>query len=115
MALIAERYGPAVALEILGPTAEVESLRAIEHWAPGEDDRALRLAWQAGGAARLIRIELDESADAVSAGAVVGTGYFVTADSRTEVADVRLFEPLGARTVIDARSGREIRREPRRT
>jgi hypothetical protein len=108
-AWISGRYGPAVALDVLGPHPELETIARIEGYELLDDGRSLRLAFQAGGGVRLLRIEVDEHPDAVTVGAVVLSGYVVTADWRLGFAETRLREPLGSRPLLDAGSGQPVR------
>jgi hypothetical protein len=108
MAWIAERYGSAVTVDIVGSGEHVVAMAAIERCTVGPDDYTLGLLWQAGGGVRLLRIELDEHPDAVTIGAVVSSRRAVTADYRLAAAQAHLREPLGDRPLIDARSGRPI-------
>jgi hypothetical protein len=107
-AWISARYGPAVAVDALGPHPEFEAMTAIEGYEVMDDSCSLRLAFQAGGGMRLLRIEVDEHPDAVTVGAVVASRYVVTADWRLGFAETRLREPLGSRPLLDAESGHRV-------
>ena len=88
----------------------IEVLAAIAGCEVVDDAGSLRLGWQAGGGVRLLRIEVDEHPEAVTVGAVVASGYVVTADWRLGFIETRLREPLGLRRLLDAASGRQVRR-----
>lgn len=110
MAWLAARYGPAIAIDVLGSSPTTEALAPIKRCRVAPDGCELQLTWDAGGGVRLLRIELDEHPRAVTIGAMVSSGYVVTADSKLVFADARLREPLGDRLVIDAGSGGTVPR-----
>jgi len=103
LAWLYERYGPALRADVLGPSAVEEQLVHATGYRPAEGGIELRYA--RGG--ELVRVEVSEHDDAISAGIVESqTMGAHTADYREAWARAELSAPLGDRRVRDAVSGR---------
>ena len=78
---------------------------------PSRDDLSLKLACESGGGAAFDRVELVDSTIRVEIGVVEqGPNGPRTLELRYETTTVVLARPLGERKVIDATSGKRLRR-----
>jgi hypothetical protein len=108
-AFFARRYGPIVKVRFAGTRlTRLECARA-DTYAVSPDGLTLTAHWGDSGSVTPERIELTEYPDRVEIGVVQrGPTMVRTADLVSHELAVRLSEPLGARAVIDAGSGRRV-------
>jgi hypothetical protein len=107
------RYGPYVRTYVIATELTSPECAEILSYRTAPDGLSLQLRYASGGGATFDHVELAEYDDRVELGVVEqGPNGPRTADYRVGEATVALSRPLGARTVIDATTGKRVR--PRR-
>jgi hypothetical protein len=110
-AYFAQRYGPLVVTRVIATERTRLECRRSVGYRLSRSGRSLRVLYFSGGGARFERLELDEGRRRVAVGVVedVPNGPR-TSDLRYESRVVRLQRAFGDRVVIDAATGRPLRR-----
>jgi hypothetical protein len=107
----AERYGPAVVTRVIATEPTYLSCAQTRGYRLSPGGRSLRLLYFSGGSGRFERVELTERGGRVDVGIVERRSHgFETADLRFESRVIRLRRPLGDRRVVDAGTGKAVRR-----
>lgn len=109
--VFAARYGPAVMPVVIATEQTALECTKADAYRPSADGRSLRVLWTTGGGARFERIELMERRGRVEIGIVerVPNGPR-TSEGIPAGRTVRLSRPLGGRRVVDAATGKTLRR-----
>jgi hypothetical protein len=110
-AYFGERYGPLVITRVIAKQRSRPACARARGYRLSRDGRTLRVLYHSGGGAEFERIELAQDRRRVRVGVVEDVPNGVrTDDLRYESRRVRLRRPLGARRVVDAATGRTVRR-----
>lgn len=105
------RYGPHVRTFVIHTELTSPECAKIVGYRPAPDGLSLELTYESGGGATFDRVELVEYDDRVEIGVVEqGPNGPRTLELRYEATTVVLARPLGERKVVDATTGKRVRR-----
>jgi hypothetical protein len=108
-ALFGRRYGDAVHVDVIAKHPTRLACVPVDAYTPAADGRTLQVRWSSGSTSAPVRTFVAETPTAVRVGAIERVPNGPTAGVGVgRTATVALAAPLGARTVLDAETGRRL-------